>query len=310
MNDKPSLQELLEVQAHFGLPSPALVEKDWYVVKALAAINAAQTAPFRLIFSGGTALARAHKLIGRMSEDIDLKIVAAVEPSRSSLRHLRDTLANALFETGFHFDPKNSEHVKSRNESRYTLFQLPYEPIVAGEGALRPEIQIEAGVWTLHHPPVDLSVTSFMAEAFHKPPEVRQIACASITQTAAEKFVALTRRTAAEIAHVERGQDITLVRHIYDLHIIRAHYNLDEVAAMVRAIMEQDAAVFGNQFPAYRADPLRETKRAVEALTNDLVYEQRYEMFLRDMVFGEVVDYAVCLQTIRALAARIEVLFT
>ena len=38
LSDKPSLQDLLEVQRHFGLPSPALVEKDWHVVKALAAI--------------------------------------------------------------------------------------------------------------------------------------------------------------------------------------------------------------------------------------------------------------------------------
>jgi hypothetical protein len=50
LNDKPTLEQLLAVQEHFGLPSPALVEKDWYVVKALAAIVAAGTAPFRSIF--------------------------------------------------------------------------------------------------------------------------------------------------------------------------------------------------------------------------------------------------------------------
>lgn len=56
LSDRPSLQDLLEVQKHFGLPSPALVEKDWHVVKALAAIVAVDAAPFRLVFSGGTAL--------------------------------------------------------------------------------------------------------------------------------------------------------------------------------------------------------------------------------------------------------------
>ena len=75
MSDKPTLQELLEIQQLFGLPSPALVEKDWHVVKALAAIATADTAPFRLVFGGGTALSRAHGLIRRMSEDIDLRIV-------------------------------------------------------------------------------------------------------------------------------------------------------------------------------------------------------------------------------------------
>jgi predicted nucleotidyltransferase component of viral defense system len=62
LNDKPSLEELLEVQEHFGLPSPGLVEKDWHVVKALAAIAAVNTGEFRLVFGGGTALSRAYKL--------------------------------------------------------------------------------------------------------------------------------------------------------------------------------------------------------------------------------------------------------
>jgi len=60
LTDKPTLQELLEVQDFYDLPSPALVEKDWYVVKALAAITVIDTSPFKLVFGGGTALGRAH----------------------------------------------------------------------------------------------------------------------------------------------------------------------------------------------------------------------------------------------------------
>jgi hypothetical protein len=64
LSDKLSLQDLLEVQKHFGLPSPALVEKDWYVVKAIAAIAAIDTGPFQLVFNGGTALSRATDYSG------------------------------------------------------------------------------------------------------------------------------------------------------------------------------------------------------------------------------------------------------
>ena len=49
LSDKPTLQDLLETQRLFALPSPALGEKDWHVVKAIAAIGAAGTAPFRLV---------------------------------------------------------------------------------------------------------------------------------------------------------------------------------------------------------------------------------------------------------------------
>src|SRR5690606_11476611 len=121
LNDKPSLEELLEVQAYFRLPAPALDEKDWYVVKALAA---ADIAPFRLVFGGGTALARANKLVRRMSEDIDLKIVADEEPKRSALRRLRDTVTKALLASGFRFDPENPDQRRSQNESHYTVRRL------------------------------------------------------------------------------------------------------------------------------------------------------------------------------------------
>ena len=103
MCDKPSLQDLLEVQKQFDLPSPVLVEKDWYVVTALAAINTADLKPFRLVFSGGTALSRAHRLIQRMSEDIDLKIVSDEPRSRTELRKLRDIVTSALLHAGFQF---------------------------------------------------------------------------------------------------------------------------------------------------------------------------------------------------------------
>ena len=132
MNDKPSLQELLEVQAYFGLPSPALVEKDWYVVKALAAITAIDASPFQLVFGGGTALGRAHRLIHRMSEDIDLKIISDGVITRPKLRQLRNKTTDALLGAGFEFDPEKSEHRESGNASRYTIFRLPYSPIIAG----------------------------------------------------------------------------------------------------------------------------------------------------------------------------------
>lgn len=301
-----TLQQLLEVQAHFGLPSPALVEKDFHVVKALAAIAAVEMAPLQLVFGGGTALSRAHRLIRRMSEDIDLKIVADEEPSRTALRRLHEAMTDALLRVGFRFDPGNPAHRKSGNESRYTIYRLPYEPLSRGEGALRPEIQIEAAVWPLRRPALELPVSSFVAEALKRPPEVASIACVSITQTAAEKFVALTRRTAAETAEASGPRDPTLARHIYDLHVMRAHYEIAEVAALARAIMPHDAAIFGNQFPAYRADPMTETLRAVEALGSDPGYARRYAVFHRDMVYGDQLAYTDALATISVLAKQLQ----
>lgn len=302
MPDKLSLQELLEVQKHFELPSPALVEKDWYVVKALAAINAAPVKPFRLVFSGGTALSRAHRLTRRMSEDIDLKIVSDEPPSRVELRKLRDIVTNALLDAGFRFDPANAAHRDSGNASRYTIYQLPYTPLVAGEGALRSEIQIETAVWPLRLPAVDHAVTSFWAEAFKHPPEVPSIACVALTETVAEKFVALTRRAGAELAEAGGPRDKALVRHIYDLHIVRRRYDAATVISLAREIMLADIEAYGHQFPAYRENPVAETLRAVEGLARDDRFATSYTTFLRDMVYGDAPDFRTALASVSALA--------
>src|SRR5947209_18327070 len=109
LSDKPTLQELLEVQQKFALPSPALVEKDWHVVTAFTAIASVDANPSRLVFGGGTALARAYRLIKRMSEDIDLRIVAD-RPTRAQLRVLRKKITDALLVAGFQFDADNPVH--------------------------------------------------------------------------------------------------------------------------------------------------------------------------------------------------------
>ncbi len=241
MSDNPILQDLIEVQRHFGLPSPALVEKGWYVVKAIAAIAAIDTAPFRLVFGDGTALARAHRLIRRMSEDIDLKIITDEKPPRSAYRRLRASMSDALLSAGFTFDPENPAHLESCNASRYALYRLPYAPITRGDGALRPEIQIEAAAWPMRRPTIGIPVRSFIAEAFNQPAEVAGFACVSIVETAAEKFVALPRRAGAEQAEAGGLRDSTLVRHIYDLHVIREHYDAAEVVSLAREIMLADA---------------------------------------------------------------------
>jgi hypothetical protein len=130
-----------EVQAFFRLPSIALVEKDLFVVSAIAALAAIDAAPFALVFGGGTALARAHKVVRRMSEDVDFKVVPlpAAPVSRSAIRrqlaHLRARVSEVLQGAGFAFDADNTAVSWAMDSNRYAVWQLPYAGETgAGEG--------------------------------------------------------------------------------------------------------------------------------------------------------------------------------
>ena len=290
----------------FGLPGSGPVAKDFYVVQAIKALAALDAAPFDLLFGGGTALARAHRIIRRMSEDVDFKIVPrAVAPvSRSALRRqldrLRPKVSAALEAAGFAFDKADAW---ARDEGHYAVWLLPYGAANgAGEG-LRPTIKVELNYAPLRRGTVTLPVRSFVAEAVDRPPEVPALACVSIVETAAEKLVSLTRRTAMEMAGASRDPDPTLIRHVYDLHMMRELVDPATVANLAQQIAENDAAQFAHQYPAYAADIAGETHKALDALRTGRLHRERYDSFVATMVYGERPEFRGAMATVSGLAA-------
>jgi predicted nucleotidyltransferase component of viral defense system len=304
LSDEPRLQDLLDAQAHFRLPSLALVQKDWHVVRAMRAIAATDAAPFRLIFAGGTCLARAHRLVARMSEDVDFKIVPddsapmSANQRRRQLGELRDRITAALQAAGFDLGPGD---MRSRDANHYTVYNLRYAGAEGAGEQLRPTIQVELNHARLRRPAITFPVSSFLAEAFQRPPELPAIACISVTETAAEKLVSLTRRTAMELAGLSRAPDPNLVRHIHDLHAVRTHVDHAEAIDLARSIAQSDAQEFGNQYSAYLADITGETRKARDALQSDPAVRARYDAFVTAMVYGEPVAFDMAMTTVSDL---------
>jgi hypothetical protein len=142
---------------------------------------------------------------------------------------------------------------------------------------------------------------SFVAEAMKRPPEVPAVACVSVTETAAEKLVSLTRRTAMDLAGLARDPDPMLVRHIYDLHVMREHIDTAVFATLARAVAAADAREFRNQYPAYEANLAGETRQALAALRTDPLHRRRYEDFVAAMVYGERPEFDEAIATVAGM---------
>jgi hypothetical protein len=170
---------------------------------------------------------------------------------------------------------------------------------------LRPTIQVELTYAPLRLEAVRLPIASFVAEALRRKPEVSAVECVALAETAAEKLVALTRRTAMRIAGLSRDDDPALVRHIYDLHVLRGHYDPATVTGLASGIIRQDADTFATQYPAYRDDPMSETRKATTALAEDPLYAERYAEFHDHMVYGDAVAFTDALATVDALVQRL-----
>jgi hypothetical protein len=295
--------DLTDIREFFGLPGDELVEKDFYVTRALAAVARTNIAPLKAVFAGGTALSRAHRLVRRMSEDVDIRLIGDRAPGRPALRAARERITRALLDAGFEFDPGNPDHRHSRAESRYTLFRLPYPVRGGAPSRLRPHVQVELFVAPARTEPVPRPVTSFVAEALGTPPEIDSVPCISVLETAADKLVALTRRAAMELADAGARRDPMLVRHIYDLHAIRPHVDARAVGNLARTVATADAIQFARQDAAYRNDPIGVSARALAAMRTDQTYAAHYRSFVDEMVYGDAVDYGMALNAVRELAA-------
>ena len=105
-----------------------------------------------------------------------------------------------------------------------------------------------------------------------------------------------------EMAGASRDPDPTLVRHIYDLHMMRTFIEPADIAALAGPIAEADAQEFASQYPAYAADIAGETAKALDALRTDPVHQRRYADFVAAMVYGEKPGFDEALATVIGLA--------
>ncbi|WP_166931541.1 nucleotidyl transferase AbiEii/AbiGii toxin family protein [Asaia sp. As-1742] len=299
---------LAEVADALDLSSASLVEKDYRVVEVLAALQHADLPQgISLVFAGGTCLARAHRLVARMSEDVDLKITIAPLPSsknaaRKILGALKETIRTIAADLGFP-DPV----ISAKNENHYICAELTYADSTGEDVELLPHLLVELTYAPAALPTVERSVRSFVSEATNSEPEIQQITCISVDETAAEKFVALTRRTAGYLeGRKTDAYDRFLIRHVYDLHCILPHLDLPRVSTLARQIMVSDAEQFKTWFPAYAADPEAGTEQALAYLMTNSECRVSFDRFQAAMVYGQHFTYDTAMASVQSLYAAIK----
>lgn len=105
----------------------SVIEKDYYVTQVIHALSNLENETFRLVFCGGTCLAKAHKLVKRMSEDVDFKVQLKIRENfnksrlKKELKEFRSQIRSRLVV----LDLSVTNDV-ARNEGRYHQITLKY----------------------------------------------------------------------------------------------------------------------------------------------------------------------------------------
>lgn len=284
----------------------AFVEKDWYVVQAIATLIAVGTDDIMPVFSGGTSLLKAFGLIKRFSEDIDFKL--SLSPAfdemtggqrRKALGEFRDKLSNAWKVAGFAVT-----NVVARDANGFLQIEMDYPSILDGHDALRPHILAELSAKPPRLAPQSRSLSSYVALFRRGAPEAGTISCVDPIETAADKLSAFSWRSVVRDRQSLKD-DPAIVRHLHDLAALEAVVSASSSFPVLLAeTLAADAGRGGEKTAAL--SPADRLAAMLDVLRSDELYPQEYGRFVEGMAFAsesEVPSFKAAVDAVTRLCA-------
>lgn len=274
----------------------AAIEKDFHVTDALGALASIQNDHFDLVFCGGTCLSKAHGLVQRFSEDVDIKVVSKnsdVPATKASIKKnlslLKSDVRAALTKAGFEISDAD---VEARNGNSYIEMKLGYSSKFTPSDQLREFVKLELVHTDLLRPfaPKPIPLLFDTLAGVNSPKHA--INCIDPRETLAEKLISFPRRFGMHLEGVGREFDPTLVRHLYDVNqiinhapeIIQDKANLADLFSKIVAI---DSAQFINQDPKFSENPISVMRNALNSAKNSEEMRSNYDSFMNDLVYAE-----------------------
>lgn len=275
------------------------VEKDWHVVRALAAINSIQLKNTLIVFSGGTSLSKGFDLIKRFSEDIDFK-VGITAPSKNAARNagrdFREAVLAALTGIGF----KIIGEPMRGNEGRFLRINFDYGATHKVATALRGGLQLEVTFEAPKREAIGRPIRSLVAEARREEPEIPNLLCVDPVETAADKLSALAWRTHAR-DRADPKDDPTIVRHLHDLALLRSQIDGNSAFAdLALRTLESDASRAKDK----DMTGIGLVQAMLPQIMGDPLWREEYEQFVAQMSYaaaGEEMTFAGATAACQAL---------
>jgi hypothetical protein len=207
---------------HFRI-SPAFIEKDYWITRALQRMSHSPNAE-RVVFKGGTSLSKAYRLTNRFSEDIDIAVIEADSFSGNQLKMLIKRMAKDMASD---LEEKVMQGITSKGSRFYKAIYLYPNLTGLTSTAKAGQLLVEINTYANPYPYIKQEISSFITDYLiainrHDLLEQYRLNPFSINvlekrRTIVEKLASLVRFSFSENPTVALAAKI---RHFYDLYYL------------------------------------------------------------------------------------------
>ena len=250
-NSKEIFTQAIVTTADYFKINGVLVEKDYWVTYVLKNLSNSKLKD-KAVFKGGTSLSKAHKLINRFSEDIDLAVILTGEESGGAIKSLIKEIETEITQG---LNESVVEGITSKGSKfRKTVFEYPR--IITGNnfGQASDKLLVEINSFATPHPFAEMPIQSMMAEFLLQTGRKELISSyglesfsvnvLGLERTFTEKVLSMVRASYSENPLEEFNARI---RHLYDMHYILSKPSMrtfilgNGFKEMINAVLADDA---------------------------------------------------------------------
>lgn len=264
--DVPLFRESVNFTASRTGFNARLIEKDYFCTVLLAYLT--EHGGGRLVFKGGTCLAKVHAGFYRLSEDLDFTIPLPVDASRKQRSHAVAAAKKAVSDVADSIPAmKCTEPLTGANNSTQYNGVITYESPTTGH---REPILVEISVREpLLLPTVTGQAGTLLLDPIGGDAMIPAVAvgCIDMIEAMAEKFRAALSR-----------QDVA-IRDFYDIDYAAKHLGLEMGSDQMVDLVRRKLAVTGNLPVDIGEQRLADLKRQLDTRLRTVLRERDFQAF-------------------------------
>ncbi len=247
-NEKDFIDAVATASEKLGIRE-VYIEKDYWVTYVLKNLSSSEYLN-KVVFKGGTSLSKAHKLIERFSEDVDLALILEGNETDGQIKTIIRKIESKLMTSPFR---ENLTHPLSSKGSKFRKTAHAYPRLVKVNdfGHAYDHLILEINSFANPTPFKKMKISSMLAQFMRSVDEKMiteyemqdfEVNVLDIKRTFAEKVMGLVR-AGYESNPLEalKGR----IRHIYDLHQLLSTKEIEtflhgDFKSMMAAVKEDD----------------------------------------------------------------------